>query len=93
LTRHAVKEILAALAPKKTKMPGRKVQGFDANTWDRACREIVTCGNLHKFGQNKPLLNFLLGAAGKVWGIGTRQAIRGRPIRANGWARICWGLR
>ena len=46
-------QILAASTPKEAKKLGRKVRGFDADVWADSCRDIVTRGNVEKFGQNK----------------------------------------
>ncbi len=77
-------EILEARDPKTAKALGRSVRGFDGEVWDEHCREIVTRGNVEKFGQNEALRKFLLGTAGavlveaspydRIWGIGLRQS-------------------
>lgn len=73
-------KIIAAPDPSTAKRLSREVQGFDAETWNKAKFEVVVCGNLHKFGQDKNLRTFLLGTSPRVlvetspvdplWGIG-----------------------
>ncbi len=76
-------EILEASDPSVIKKLGRKVSNFDADVWDEKCIEVVYIGNLHKFGQNKLLENFLLSTGestlveaspyDKIWGIGMSE--------------------
>ena len=78
--REMLGEIMAAKHPKQCKTLGQQVRGFDQAVWDRHKYQIVLEGNLAKFGQNKPLLDFLLGTGtrvlveaspyDKIWGIG-----------------------
>ncbi len=73
-------EILAADDPGKIKALGRKVRGFDGPTWDAHRVQIVTEGNVHKFGQHEELRAYLSSTVGRVlveasprdriWGIG-----------------------
>lgn len=73
-------EILAAPDPKTAKALGRKVASFEERVWKSHARELVTQGNLHKFGQNPELKAFLLSTGTRVfveaspydriWGIG-----------------------
>ncbi|WP_336205292.1 NADAR family protein [Nonomuraea sp. LPB2021202275-12-8] len=73
-------EILAAPHPGEAKKLGRKVAGFDEETWAAQSYEIVVRGNTAKFGQHPELAELLLGTAGRVlveaspldriWGIG-----------------------
>lgn len=77
-------KILAATDPMKMKKLGRQVKNFDAKIWDEVAPGIVFRGNLAKFGQNPPLLNFLLSTGDKtlveaspydtIWGIGMTEA-------------------
>merc|ERR1711908_13778 len=72
--------ILEADNPSDQQKLGKRVQNFDAARWDEACVEIVTEGNVHKFGQNHELLEKLLATGDKtlveaspkdkIWGIG-----------------------
>lgn len=72
--------IIAAESPSKAKQLSREVKGFDQKTWNKAKFEVVVCGNLHKFSQDKQLRTFLLATAPRVlvgttsvdslWGIG-----------------------
>jgi len=62
------------------KQLGRKVQGFDEETWVEAREQIVLEGNILKFQQNDILREKLLSTAGKklveasprdrIWGVG-----------------------
>ncbi|HEV2852940.1 MAG TPA: NADAR family protein [Thermoanaerobaculia bacterium] len=73
-------KIIAAPDPSTAKRLSREVQGFDQTTWNKAKFEVVVCGNLHKFGQDKQLRSFLLSTDPRVlvetlskdtlWGIG-----------------------
>jgi len=73
-------KIIAAASPSTAKQLSREIQGFDQKTWNKAKFEVVVCGNLHKFGQDKQLRTFLLSTAPRVlvgttavdslWGIG-----------------------
>lgn len=75
--------ILQATAPDVIKQLGRQVRNFDAAVWDKAALRAVFRANLHKFGQDKSLRQFLL-ATGKtvlveaspydtIWGIGLNR--------------------
>jgi len=73
-------QMMAVDDPGKIKALGRRVQGFVQETWDDACLDIVTEGNVAKFGQNPQLRKYLLKSgdevlveaspADVVWGIG-----------------------
>ena len=72
--------IHATDSPKEAKARGRKVQGFNAETWDPNKIRIVTEGNSAKFEQHDDLNEFLQSTGGTVlveaagrdviWGIG-----------------------
>jgi hypothetical protein len=72
--------ILAADGPGAAKSLGRKVAGFDEETWTKHRFEIVVAGNLAKFGQHEQLGEYLRTTGTKVlveasprdrfWGIG-----------------------
>jgi ribA/ribD-fused uncharacterized protein len=72
--------ILESTDPKSAKALGRLVRDFDGDVWNELCRGLVTEGNIAKFGQNRPLREFLCGTADQVlveaspsdriWGIG-----------------------
>lgn len=72
--------ILATDDPREIKKLGRMVRDFDARLWDMKKSQVVVNGNLHKFGQNPKLRDFLLSTGDKVlveaspydkiWGIG-----------------------
>lgn len=71
---------VASPDPSLAKKLGRQVRGFDQATWEKVAFDIVTQGNVHKFGQNPGLRAYLLGTGGKIlveasprdalWGIG-----------------------
>ena len=44
----AAKQILGSQDPKFQKKMGRKVQNFDADTWDKECVNIVKKANMAK---------------------------------------------
>lgn len=66
--------------PKKQKLLGRQVKGFDSRLWHKEAQNIVYRNNLLKFSQNYELKDILLSAGDlifveaspydKVWGIG-----------------------
>jgi ribA/ribD-fused uncharacterized protein len=72
--------VLAAKSPGEAKAAGRKVRGFDEQTWADERYDIVVAGNLAKFGQHDGLRAYLLGTGAgvlveaspydRVWGIG-----------------------
>ncbi|GAA3842827.1 NADAR family protein [Sphaerisporangium flaviroseum] len=72
--------IVAADHPKQAKDLGRRVRGFEEETWVSARFDLVVRGNLAKFGQHADLREFLLGTGERVlveaspvdriWGIG-----------------------
>lgn len=76
----AAAQIIAAKSPGEAKALGRGVKGFDNARWVAARFDIVTQGNIEKFGQNDALREFLDGTgervlveaspADRVWGIG-----------------------
>ncbi|MEZ5426315.1 MAG: NADAR family protein [Pyrinomonadaceae bacterium] len=73
-------DILAAKSPGEAKKLGRLVKNFEEGKWIAHRFEIVTSGNLEKFGQNAEMKEFLLRTGSKVlveasprdriWGIG-----------------------
>ena len=76
--------ILAAADPGAAKSLGRKVRGFEPTVWDAARFDIVTAGNVAKFGQDDRLRAYLLATGDEilveaspvdaVWGIGLPAA-------------------
>lgn len=75
-----VQKIMESDSPRDQKAFGRKVVGFNPQTWDAVSRDVVLRGNLAKFTQNPDLQQFLFETPGttfveaspydKVWGIG-----------------------
>ena len=82
-----LQKIIEAKTPQTMKALGRKVKGYNAETWDAHKFEIVVRGNIAKFSQNEDLKSFLLGTADKVlveaspydqvWGIGMKATETG----------------
>lgn len=76
-------KIIHAQTPKKAKELGRKVHGFNAETWNSSCFDIVVQGNKEKFTQNEGYAAYLCSTGHKViveaspvdtiWGIGLTQ--------------------
>ncbi|WP_367131508.1 MULTISPECIES: NADAR family protein [Streptomyces] len=76
----AAAEAIAASHPKQAKDAGRKVRGFDEETWRRHRFGLVVEGSVHKFAQDAALSAYLLGTGNRVlveaspldrvWGIG-----------------------
>ena len=76
----SARRIVAASHPRQAKMLGRRVHGFDEQTWTAARYGIVVDAGYAKFGQNPELRAFLAGTAqrilveasptDRVWGIG-----------------------
>ena len=79
-------EILEASDPSIIKKLGRKVANFNPEVWDEKSIEVVYNGNLHKFGQNERLKEFLLSTGestlveaspyDKIWGVGKSEKER-----------------
>ena len=78
--KEVLNRILAAKSPAEAKKLGREIKHFEPETWEAHKVEIVVNGNLHKFGQNQSLQQFLLSTNDRVlveaspvdaiWGIG-----------------------
>ncbi|KAI6181761.1 NADAR family protein [Aphelenchoides besseyi] len=72
--------ILRETDPKRCKMLGRKVSGFDKTLWDQISLNIMVEVLREKFGQNQTLREFLIGTGNallaeaaprdRIWGIG-----------------------
>ena len=72
--------ILATDDPSRCKALGRKVRGFDESAWAAARFDLVTLGNVEKFGQARALRAYLLetgedilveaSPTDSIWGIG-----------------------
>jgi ribA/ribD-fused uncharacterized protein len=73
-------QVLTVEHPNAAKTLGRRIAGFDEQTWQKHRFDIVVAGNLAKFGQHPDLGAFLLGTGERVlveaspvdriWGIG-----------------------
>ena len=73
-------QIISAGTPAAAKRLGRKVSGFDDQTWRQHRFDIVVAGNEAKFSQNKEMAEFLRMTGSRVlveasprdriWGIG-----------------------
>ncbi|MFF9782677.1 hypothetical protein YWIDRAFT_02769 [Streptomyces sp. SceaMP-e96] len=76
----AERRAIAATHPKQAKDAGRRVRGFDEETWQRHRFGLVVEGSVQKFGQDAALREYLLGTNSRVlveaspldriWGIG-----------------------
>jgi len=76
-------EIIACQKPAQAKELGRKVIGYDEQTWNDHKVKIIKAGNIHKFNQNTGLANYLINTADRIlveaspvdtiWGIGLSQ--------------------
>ncbi|MEU7906715.1 NADAR family protein [Actinoplanes sp. NPDC049118] len=76
----AARRIVAASHPRQAKMLGRRVRGFDEQTWADQRRAIVVDASVAKFGQRPELRDFLVGTGerilveasptDRIWGIG-----------------------
>lgn len=58
--------ILATDDPSRCKALGRKVRGFDESAWAAARFDLVTLGNVEKFGQARALRAYLLEGQAKT---------------------------
>lgn len=73
-------EIMTADNPHDYKKLGRKIRGFEQESWDAKKYDIVVEGNKAKFGQNPDIREFMLSTRDailveaspydKIWGIG-----------------------
>jgi ribA/ribD-fused uncharacterized protein len=80
----ALAAILRSTSPSEAKALGRKVQGFDEGRWAAARFDLVTEGNVAKFGQDATLDAYLAGTGDDIlveasptdpiWGIGLAAA-------------------
>lgn len=76
-------QIMESHDPMTIKKLGRKVRDFNADVWEKNCREIVRKGNFAKFSQNPKLKEYLLDTGDKIlveaspkdtiWGIGLSE--------------------
>jgi ribA/ribD-fused uncharacterized protein len=58
--------IIAAPDPETAKDFGRRIRDFDEPTWAARRFDIVTAGNVAKFGQHPALKDYLLGTGNQV---------------------------
>lgn len=73
-------QIVAASHPRQAKMLGRRVRGFDEQSWVDRRFDVVVDASIAKFGQDPVLRDFLTGTGSRVlveasptdriWGIG-----------------------
>jgi hypothetical protein len=76
----ALGQILSEPSPAKAKAIGRRVQKFDSAVWERHRFDLVTVGNVAKFGGDAALREYLLATADellveasprdRIWGVG-----------------------
>lgn len=77
------KKIIACNKPGEAKDLGRQILNFDENIWNDRKFKIVTEGNIHKFGQNKDIGEYLKQTGNRIlveaspidniWGVGLSQ--------------------
>ncbi len=77
---NVLEKILIADTPHDCKKLGRSISNFNEAIWSNARFDLVTLGNIAKFGQNDVLKNYLLKTGkeiltevaphDKIWGIG-----------------------
>ena len=75
-----LEKIIASSHPHQAKKFGRQVRNFDQKIWEAHRYQIVLDGNLHKFGQEEVLKDYLLSTGNSImveaspvdaiWGIG-----------------------
>jgi ribA/ribD-fused uncharacterized protein len=95
----AFKRIMGTISPRKQKLYGRSVEGFNKAQWDHAATDIVYLGNKAKFTQNPDLLKELMATDGMllveasptdtIWGIGLAEGSPGIEDRYN-WRGTNW---
>lgn len=88
-------KILCTADPERIKKLGREVKNFNAERWDNLSEEVVLKGNLHKYGQNKDIMNILLDTGHKIfveaspydriWGIGMTADVAYRHGCPRAW--------
>ena len=76
-------KIILCRKPAEAKELGRQVKGYEDKRWNEHKFEIVKQGNIHKFGQNNAMKEYLLKTDNRVlveaspvdmiWGIGLSQ--------------------
>lgn len=76
----ALQRVLAAAHPRTAKAAGRKVRGFDEQTWAEHRFDLVVRGSTAKFAAHPDLRGYLLGTGSRIlveasprdriWGIG-----------------------
>jgi ribA/ribD-fused uncharacterized protein len=76
----AAQRIVVASHPRQAKMLGRRIRGFDEQTWIAERGAIVLDASVAKFGQRPELRDFLVGTGerilveasptDRIWGIG-----------------------
>lgn len=69
----SARQVIEAGHPNEAKTIGRTVRDFDTEIWQHHRFDLVVEGNLHKFRQNTPLLDYLLNT-------GTRVLVEASPV-------------
>ncbi|MFT3736840.1 MAG: NADAR family protein [Rhodocyclaceae bacterium] len=77
-------KIMAEAVPRKQKMLGRQVRGFDGEEWTAQCEDIMYEGLLEKFRQSEQMLKAMLDTGDTmlveaspddaIWGIGLEES-------------------
>lgn len=85
--------------PREQKELGRKVRGFNKETWEDKCKEIVYEANYAKFTQNQEMKKQLMNTKGTtlveaspkdfIWGIGLHETDP-RAKDRNQWKGTNW---
>lgn len=88
-----LQEIFASKSPKDIKTMGRRVENFDADTWNTYAYQIVVNGNYLKFSCNEYLQKILLNTGNdilveaasydRIWGIGFNE--KDAPHNLDKW--------
>lgn len=78
-----LEQIMETDDPAAQKALGKKVLGFDVDTWEAVARDIVMRGNFHKFMSSRRLYDCLMATKGtilveasptdRIWGIGLSE--------------------
>jgi len=91
--------IMISKDPREQKAIGRKVKNFNADDWNKVCRDVVYKANYAKFTQNSDCLMELISSRGKIiveaspydkiWGIGLAKDDP-RALDRSQWQGTNW---
>lgn len=95
----ALKEIMESIDPREQRAIGRRVKNFNAEKWNKYCRQIVYDANHAKFTQNEELFDILMETVGKeiveaspedkIWGVGLHES-DDRILNKENWLGTNW---